>query len=94
MGVKINYKNITSRDEAFLKIKSLITPEYIQKFQVKADVTYDENKKIVKATGSGFTLTLGFCDTYCDVDLELSLLLRALKSKILSKIEDQVSKNL
>jgi hypothetical protein len=94
MGIKVNYKNVTNRDEAFTKIKSHITPEYIQKFQVKADVTYDDAKKIVKATGSGFTLTLSFLDTHCDVDLELSLILRALKSKILAKIEDQIIKNL
>ena len=94
MGLKIDYKNVTNKDEAFLKVKSLITPEYIQKFQVKADVVYDDSKKIVKATGSGFTLTLSFLDQCCDVDLELSLLLRALKSKILEKIEGQISKNL
>ncbi|MDO9181882.1 MAG: hypothetical protein Q7U04_05720 [Bacteriovorax sp.] len=94
MVIKINYKNVTSCDEAFFKIKSHITPEYIQKFQVKADVVCDDVKKIVKATGSGFTLTLSFFDTYCDVDLELSLILRALKSKILAKIEDQITKNL
>lgn len=94
MGIKVDYKNVTNCDEAFCKIKSHITPEYIQKFQVKADVTYDDAKKIVKATGSGFTLTLKFLDTHCDVDLELSLILRALKSKILAKIQDQIAKNL
>lgn len=94
MGLKIDYKNNQNRDEAYLKIKSLITPAYIEKFQVKADVVYDDAKKTVKATGSGFTLTLNFEDTYCDVNLELSLILRALKSKILSKIEDQMKRNL
>ena len=94
MGIKVNYINVTKCDEAFFKIKSLITPEYIQKFQVKAAISYDETKKILKATGSGFTLTLSFFDTYCDIDLELSLILRALKSKILAKIEDQIKKNL
>jgi hypothetical protein len=94
MGLKIQYKNVTSCDEAFLKVKSFITPEYIQKFQVKADVNCDDTKKIVKASGSGFTLTLSFFESYCDVDLELSLILRALKSKIMAKIEDQISKNL
>ena len=94
MGLKINYKEVTSPDEAYAKVKAHITPEYIQKFQVKADVVCDDAKKCVKATGSGFTLTLNFYETYCDVDLELSIILRALKSKILAKIEDQVRKNL
>jgi hypothetical protein len=94
MGIKIKYKNVTNSEEAFAKVKSLITPEYIQKFQVKADVMSDDVKKIVTAKGSGFTLSLSFLDTYCEVDLELSLILRALKSKILEKIEAQISKNL
>ena len=94
MGLKIDYKKVKGPDEAYAKVKSVITPEYIQKFQVKADVVCDDVKKCVKATGSGFTLTLNFFDTYCDVDIELSLILRALKSKILAKIEDQVTKNL
>lgn len=94
MGLKINYKNVKNQDEAFLKVKSLITPEYIQKFQVKAKVVCDEATKIITASGSGFTLKLSLNDTSCDVDLELSLILRALKSKILEKIEYQISKNL
>ncbi len=94
MGLKINYKNVSNKEEAFVKVKSLITPEYIQKFQVKADVVCDEVKKVVTASGTGFTLKLNLNDTFCEVDLELSLLLRALKSKILEKIENQISKNL
>lgn len=94
MGLKINYRNVTSSDEAFRKVQSHITPEYIQKFQVKADVVCDEQKKTIKASGSGFTLLLIFLENHCEVDLELSLILRALKSKIMAKIEDQISKNL
>ena len=94
MGLKIDYKTVNGPKEAYDKVKSLITPEYIQKFQVKADVTCDDTKKVVQASGSGFTLTLRFLESYCDVDLELSLILRALKSKILEKIEHQITKNL
>ncbi|MBP9679920.1 MAG: polyhydroxyalkanoic acid system family protein [Bacteriovorax sp.] len=94
MGLKIDYKMVNGPKEAYDKVKSLITPEYIQKFQVKADVSCDDTKKIVKASGSGFTLTLQFLESHCDVDLELSLILRALKSKILEKIEHQITKNL
>lgn len=93
MGVKIDYKTQSGRDAAYAKVKSVITPEYTEKFQVKADVAYDDSKKIIKSTGKGFTLTLCFFDTYCEADLDLSLLLRPLKSKILGKIEDQIAKN-
>ena len=94
MALKIDYKKVNGRDEAYTKVKSVITPEYTQKFQVYADVVYDDEKKVIKSSGKGFTLTLCFFDTYCEADLELSLLLRALKSKIMAKIEDQVAKNL
>lgn len=94
MALKIDYSKVKGKDVAYGKVKALITPEYIQKFQVKADVDYDDTQKKIIAKGKGFTLTLCFFETHCEADLELSLLLRALKSKILEKIEHQVAKNL
>ncbi len=94
MGQKIDYSKAKNAAEAYEKGKSVITPDYIKKFQVKADVTCDDSSKKIKAAGSGFTLTLSFHDTYCEADLDLSLILRALKSKILTTVEDQVKKNI
>jgi hypothetical protein len=94
MSVKIDYNNITNSDDAYKKVKALITPEYIQKFQVKADITYDDVGKKVTAKGSGFKLDLCFFDQHCDLDLDLSFLLKPLKGKILEKIEGQIKKNL
>lgn len=94
MGVKIDYKQLANSDEAYKKVKELITPEYIAKFQVKADIAYDDAKKKVTAKGPGFTLELCFFDKHCDVDLDLSFLLKPLKGKILEKIEGQIKKNL
>ncbi len=94
MAVKIDYKQVTNSDEAYTKVKTLITPEYVEKFQVKADVKYDDAKKLVTAKGSGFTLTLCFLPQHCEVDLDLSFLLKPLKSKILEKIEGQIKRNL
>jgi len=94
MGIKINYENISSSEEAYQKVKTLITPEYIEKFQVKAEINYDDAQKKVSAKGSGFTLILCFFDKHCDVDLDLSFLLKPLKSKILEKVERQIKKNL
>lgn len=94
MGIRIDYSNMKDSSEAYQKVKTLITPEYIEKFQVKADINYDDEKKIVKAKGAGFTLVLCFLDQHCDVDLDLSFLLKPLKSKILEKIERQIKKNL
>lgn len=94
MAVKIDYKAVSGKDAAYAKVKSIVTPEYTKKFQVEADVAYDDSKKIIKSTGKGFTLTLSFFDTYCEADLDLSFFLKPLKTKIMSKIEDQIAKNL
>lgn len=94
MATRIDYKQAKSSDEAFQRVKAFITPEYLEKFQVKVDLAFDEVKKITTVTGQGFTLTMKLYDTYCDVDLDLSFLLRPLKSKILGKIEHQIAKNL
>lgn len=94
MATRIDYNQAKTSDEAFQKVKAFITPEYLEKFQVKVELAFDEARKITTATGQGFTLTMKFFDTYCDVDLDLSLLLRPLKSTILGKIEHQIEKNL
>lgn len=94
MGMKINYHHVTNADEAYAKARALITPEYIEKFQVKADLSYDDAKKKVTAKGSGFTLELCFYQDHCDLDLDLSFLLKPLKGKILEKLEAQIKKNL
>jgi hypothetical protein len=94
MGFKIDYKQVTNRDEAFTKAKTVITPTYLEKFQVKVDLTVDEANKSMKARGTGFTLDLKFHDTCCEVDLDLSFLLKPLKSKIIEVLQGQISKNL
>jgi len=94
VALKIDYNQLANADEAYKKVKELITPEYIQKFQVKADIKYDDSKKLVTAKGSGFTLELCFLEKHCEVDLDLSFLLKPLKGKILEKIEGQIKRNL
>lgn len=94
MGLKIPYTQVTSSSEAYNKARQVITPEYIEKFQVKTDLNYDEVAKKVIAKGSGFTLILSFLEDHCDLDLDLSFLLKPLKGKIMEKIEWQIKKNL
>ncbi len=94
MGMKINYIKASSADDAYNKARALITPEYIEKFQVKADIKYDDAAKKVTAKGSGFTLVLSFLQDHCDLDLDLSFLLKPLKGKIMEKLEGQIKKNL
>lgn len=94
MGIKIDYNNMTNASDAFSKAREVITPEYIEKFQVKADVVYDEANKKVTAKGSGFKLDLCFYENHCDLDVDLSFLLRPLKGKITEMVESQIKKNI
>ncbi|WP_127715992.1 polyhydroxyalkanoic acid system family protein [Halobacteriovorax sp. HLS] len=93
MDLSVSYKIASTQQDAFALAKAQITPEYVDKFNVKAEINYDEASGIMEATGKGFTLTLEFDDSKCDVNLKLSMLLRPLKKKILEKIEKKLSKH-
>lgn len=93
MDLSVNYKVAKNREEAYSIAKGEITPEYVDKFNVKADISYNESAGIMEAKGKGFTLTLKFDDSKCEVSLKLSLLLRALKGKILGKIENKLQRH-
>lgn len=94
MDFKVNYNKATSATDAFNIVKAYITPEFLDKFSVKVSVNYDEAKKCVKATGSGFTLDLNFKDTHCEAKLDLSFLLKPLKGSISEKIQDKLNRHL
>ncbi len=94
MDFKVNYNKATNANEAFEIVKAYITPEFLDKFSVKVTVSYDEAKKCVKAAGSGFTLDLLFKEAHCEANLDLSFLLRPLKSSILEKVQDKLNRHL
>ena len=43
----VPYNNVSNADEAFDLAKDVVTPEYVAKYNVKADVTFDEGSKRV-----------------------------------------------
>lgn len=94
MDFKVNYNKATNANEAFDIVKAYITPEFLDKFSVKVTVNYDDAKKCVKATGSGFTLDLNFKETHCEANLDLSFLLKPLKGSISEKIQDKLNRHL
>lgn len=89
----VNYNQAKDKDDAFARAKARITPEYVAKFQVKADIDYDESAGKMTAKGKGFTLTLNFDDSSVGVNLDVSLLLRPLKGKIVDKIKRELERN-
>jgi hypothetical protein len=93
MALTVNYSKAGNKDEAFDLAKAQITPEYIEKFKVKAGVDYDKTAGKMIATGKGFTLTLSFGKSSVDAKLELSFFLKAFKGKILETLERKLTKN-
>jgi len=87
MDLKLNYANVTNKEEAYNAVKSAITPEQIAKWQVKAELIYKENN--IEAKGKGFSLSVDFNDDHCVIKLDLSFLLKPLKGKILEGVKKQ-----
>ena len=93
MDATVNYNQAKDKEDAFARAKARITPEYVAKFQVRAEIDYNENNGIMTAKGKGFTLTLDFGPSSVGVKLDVSLLLRPLKGKIVDKIKRELERN-
>ena len=90
MNVKIPYKNVSNKEEAFNAVKAAVTPELLAKWQVSADVTYGDYT--VNAKGKGFNLNVDFHDDYCEVSVDLGFLLKPFKGKILEGVQKQFNR--
>ncbi|MBT7610960.1 MAG: hypothetical protein HN576_14455 [Bacteriovoracaceae bacterium] len=88
--MKINYEKAKTQTEAFDLAINQITDEYIAKFNVKADVSYNKDEGTIKAKGKGFTLILNFDDNSVTIDLKLSFLLKPLRGKLMGTIENKI----
>jgi hypothetical protein len=94
MDLKVNYNNVANKDEAYEEALKQITPEYIAKWKIKADISYDKDKGEIKAVGKGFKLGLSFSEDQCKVDLDLSFLLKPLRGTVLEAVESKLKKHL
>lgn len=94
MDLKVPYNNLTNAEEAYKKACSIITPEYIEKWKVKANISYDEASKTITATGKGFDLELIFSQECAEVKCNLSFLLKPFKKNVLSTIEDKLKRHI
>lgn len=91
---QVKYKQVQNKDEAYQTALGQITPEYIEKWKIKAEISYDESGKKITAVGKGFKLCLVFKDESCDVDLDLSFLLKPLRGTIMEQVEKKLHKHL
>lgn len=94
MDLKLNYINVKSANEAYEKIKPLLTSDYLSKLKVKANLVHDDQARTIKAEGKGFSLLAIFGDEKLELKLDLSLMLKALKGVILSKLENELKRHL
>jgi hypothetical protein len=94
MDLTVPYQKVTTADEAYKTAVELITPEYIAKWKIKADISYNEGAKCLKATGKGFTLELNFTDSEAQVKCDLSLMLRPFKKTVLEKMEEKLKRHI
>lgn len=92
MDLELPYRQVSTPQEAFEKVKANITPKTMEKFQVKADFSYEEDKKIIHADGKGFHLVAECLEGHVSIHLKLSLILKPLKKKVLEIIEKEFSK--
>lgn len=92
MDLTIAYQNVTSKEEAYAKVKEAVTPEAIERFKVNANLEYKDTAYQIVARGTGFELNIDFLDDKAEIKLTLSFVLRPLKKKILGSIEKQVSR--
>ena len=90
MDLTVNYEKTNDREEAYKAVKEAITPELLEKFQVKATLEYKDNE--ILANGKGFDLLMVFDENSCSVKVTLSFLLKPLKGKVLSSIEKQLKR--
>lgn len=93
MDLKVAYNHTSNKEEAYQTAREQITPEYIAKWNMKADICYNEPNSII-ADGKGFTLTLKFTDSAVEVDCKLSFLLKAFKGKVLETVERKLQKHI
>ncbi len=92
--MKIPYKMTKDANEAYKKVEALLQGDLLSKMKVDAKLNCDPGAKRIKAEGKGFTLTAEFKDSGCEVDLDLSFMLKPLKGTILAKVEDQFKRAL
>lgn len=88
--MNIAYRKVENADQAFTLLKATVTDEYLSQFKVKADMIYNEASKLISAKGKGFELNMSLMANEAKIDLDLGMLLKPFKSKILSTLETKL----
>ncbi len=92
MSLKLDYKKAKSKEEAYKKIKKEITPKLLAKYNVDADIIYDDENCSIRAKGDSFSFDLDCYDDGIRGDLSLGFLLRPFKGKVLESLEKKLKR--
>ncbi len=90
----IPYQRVQNGEEAYRAAKEEITPEYIAHLNFPVTIDYRPEEKLICASGKGVTLALQFGRRETRVTLELGLLYRPFRQKVLRAIEDKLKQAL
>lgn len=92
MSIIIPFSKTKTKDQAYKIVKNNINEDEFKKWNVKADMEYDQVNHIIKAKGMGFEVTFEFFDGELKADAKMGLLLKPMKNKVLSYLEHRVKK--
>ncbi len=88
--LKVAYKTVKDKEEAFKKIKNYITPALFAKYNINPQIEYRQASNEILAQGKGFDLKILFTDGDLGLDLNVGFFLTPFKQVILEKIEKEV----
>lgn len=94
MDLKLPYIDAENSKTAYQKITTFLQKEGLQNLPFKPDFQFDEKKMQITATGSGYTVLAKFEESFLVVNVELGLLYRAFKTKVVALLETQLKKHL
>ncbi|MDH4466441.1 MAG: hypothetical protein QE271_00165 [Bacteriovoracaceae bacterium] len=90
MDLKIPYKNFTDAASAYEKVQSVLKSQGLEGLPLKPNFKFDDQLKIVSAKGSGFQLKAEFREQDLVIELQLGLLFKSFKDKVLKTIESKL----
>jgi len=91
MDKLINFKIAKNKKEAFVIVKKNLTPKYLSQFKIDVELEYDAKNLEISASGTGFNLEIKFEESYINYVLDLSLIYRPFKNKIVDALIKQLA---
>jgi hypothetical protein len=94
MDLKIPYVAVKSPHQAFKIVEEFLKADGLSSIPVKPSFQFMPEKNLIIAEGSGFKISALFEPEYLAISVDLSLLYRAFKGKIITLLEQQFKKRL